>query len=233
LANNLYGRSKSSPFSDGRYKVVFHGSPNVSSLEIYNQRFTDGGRRVFVRALNGARGRGQNYVVVEHFIEALFAEEERLFRLLAGLLKIDLDQIQIVMAKRLENFPQQASGSMRLAPATIALVKQAWEIARNDRRAAIEAIDLILALARDDRGLLIELLKGLNADIEGAHATLRALDNCIRMLSSNLGEKKAEDILRISRGGGGSTIFVWRKDAPGPCPPKKAPRTRNIKRRDD
>jgi ATP-dependent Clp protease ATP-binding subunit ClpA len=204
----------------------------MSSLEIYNQRFTDSGRRVFVRALNGARGRGQNYVVVEHFIEALCAEEEGLFRLLAGLLKIDMDQVQAVTAKRLENFPPQASGNLRLAPATIASLKQAWEIARNDRRAAIEALDLILALARDDRGLLIELLKGLNADIEGAHATLRALDYCVRMLSPNLGDKKAEGILRISRGGGESFIFVKKKDAPGPWAPKP-PRTRNIKRRDD
>jgi len=189
-ANNLYGRSKSSPFNDGRYRGVFHRGLNVSNLEIYNQRFTDSGRRVFVRALNGARGRGQNYIVVEHFIEALCAEEERLFRLLAELLKIDLDQVQTVMAKRLENFPQQASGSLRLAPATIALLKQAWEIARNDQRPKIEAFDLILALARDDRGFLVELIKGLNADVEGARATLRALDYCIRMLSPNLGGKR-------------------------------------------
>jgi len=205
----------------------------MSSLEIYNQRFTESGRRVFVRALNGARGRGQNYVVVEHFIEALCAEEERLFRLLAGLLKIDLDQVQTMMAKRLENFPQQASGSLRLAPSTIALLKQAWDVARNDQRPKIEAFDLILALARDGRGLLIELLKGMNADVEDADATLRALDYCIRMLSPNLGNKKAEDILRISSGGGKSFIFVKRKDAPGPRPPKKDPRTRYIKRRDE
>jgi len=202
----------------------------VNSLEIYNQRFTDSGRRVFVRTLNGARGRGQNYIVVEHFIEALCAEEERLFRLLAGLLKIDLDQVQTVIAKRLENFPQQASGRLRLAPATIALVKQAWEIARNDQRPAIEAVDLILALARDERGLLIELLKGLNADIKGAQVTLQALDYCIHMLSPNLGDQKTGDILRINRGGGERFIFIKmkemyakRKDAPAPCPPKKAP----------
>jgi ATP-dependent Clp protease ATP-binding subunit ClpA len=205
----------------------------MSNLEIYNQRFTDSGLRVFVRALNGARGRGQNYVVVEHFIEVLCAEEERLFRLLAGLLKIDLDQVQTIMAKRLENFPQQASGRLRLAPSTIALLKQAWDIARNDQRPKIEAFDLILALARDGRGLLIELLKGMNADVEGAHATLRALNYCIRMLSPNLGNNKAEDILRISSGGGKSFVFVKRRDAPGPRLPKKDPRTRNIKRRDE
>ena len=204
----------------------------MSNLEIYNQRFTDSGRRVFARALNGACGRGQNYVV-EHFIEALCAEEERLFRLLASLLKIDLDQVQTMMAKRLENFPQQASGSLRLAPSTIALLKQAWDIARNDQRPKIEAFDLILALARDRRGLLIELLKGMNADVEDAEATLRALDYCIRMLSPNLGNKKAEDIHRISSGGGKSFIFVKRKDAPGPRPPKKDPRTRYVKRRDE
>ncbi|HEV2667063.1 MAG TPA: Clp protease N-terminal domain-containing protein [Blastocatellia bacterium] len=209
----------------------------MSNLEIYNQRFTESGRRVFARALNGARGRGQNYVVVEHFIEALCAEEERLIRLLAGLLKIDLDQVQTMMAKRLENFPQKASGSLRLAPATIALLKHAWEIARNNQRPKIEAFDLILALARDDRSLLIELLKGMNADVEGAQATLQALDYCIRMLSPNIGDKKAmdilkEDILRINRGGGEPFIFIKRKDAPGPRGPKKDPRTRNIKRRD-
>jgi ATP-dependent Clp protease ATP-binding subunit ClpA len=202
----------------------------MSNLELYNQRFTDSGLRVFVRALNGARGRGQNYVVAEHFIEALCAEEERLFRLLAGLLKIDLDKVQTMMAKRLEIFPQQASGSLRLAPASIALFKQAWEIARNDQRPKIEAFDLILALARDERGLLIELLKGMNADIEGAHATLRALDYCIRMLSPNLGDKK--EVLRISSRGGKSFVFLKREDAPRPRPPKKDPRTRNIKRRD-
>lgn len=204
----------------------------MSNLEIYNQRFTDSGLRVFVRALNGARGRGQNYVVVEHFIEALCAEEERLFRLLGGLLKIDLDKVQTMMAKRLEIFPQQASGSLRLAPASIALFKQAWEIARNDQRPKIEAFDLILALARDGRSLLIELLKGMNADVEDAHATLRTLDYCIRMLSPNLGNKKAEDILRSSGGGKKKIVILNRGDAPRPRPPKKDPRTRNIKRRD-
>jgi len=204
----------------------------MSNLEIYNQRFTDSGLRVFARALNGARGRGQNYVVVEHFIEALCAEEERLFRLLGGLLKIDLDKVQTMMAKRLEIFPQQASGSLRLAPASIALFKQAWEIARNDQRPKIEAFDLILALARDGRSLLIELLKGMNADVEDAHATLRTLDYSIRMLSPNLGNKKAEDILRSSGGGKKKIVILNRGDAPRPRPPKKDPRTRNIKRRD-
>src|SRR5262249_42754923 len=109
----------------------------MSNLEIYNQRFAESRQRVFARALNGARNRGQNYVVVEHLIEALSAEEERFFQFLAGLLKIDSGLIQTLTAKRLEIFPQQAGGSLRLAPATIALLKQAWEATRNDHRLKI------------------------------------------------------------------------------------------------
>ena len=195
----------------------------MNTLEMYNQRFIGNGQRVFAQALNGARRRGQNYVVVEHFIEALITEEERFFRLLAGLLNIDLGQIQTLMARRLENFPQQASGKLRLAPATIALLKQAWEVARNDHRQKIESFDLILALARDDRGLLIELLKGLEADVEVASATIRALDCCTQILSLNLGGQWAKrTVLNVGNTNirfmghsprSGATTFIHRKDA--------------------
>lgn len=197
----------------------------MSNLEIYNQRFADSGQRVFARALNGAQRRGQNYVVVEHLIEALVVEEGRFLQLLMYLLKIDPDQIQTLIAKRLESFPQQASGKLRLAPATIVLFKQAWEVARNDHRLKIESFDLILALARDERGLLIELLKGLNADVETATQTVQALDHCTQILSLNLGGKKTETDIQISRRG--AHIFI----------PKKAPpagtRFRFVKRRGD
>ena len=149
----------------------------MSSLEIYNRRFADSGRQVFARALNGARVRGRNYVVVEHFIEALNAEEGRLFQLLAGLLKIDLDRVQIMMAEQRENFPQQASASLRLAPATIALLKQAWEVAHKDHRLQIESFDLIWAL----------------------------LAHCIQVLSLSLDEKKTVRLVKF--GSGTSTII--------------------------
>src|SRR5262245_36226376 len=127
-----FNRSSGGSFGIMCGRKLSHGGLNMNTLEMYNQRFIGNGQRVFAQALNGARRRGQNYVVVEHFIEALITEEERFFRLLAGLLDIDLGQIQTLMARRLENFPQQASGKLRLAPATIALLKQAWEVARNE-----------------------------------------------------------------------------------------------------
>ena len=144
----------------------------MSGLEIYNQRFADSGRQVFERALNGARVRGRNYVVVEHFIEALNAEEGRLFQSLAGLLKIDLDRVQTMMAEQRENFPQQASASLRLAPAAISLLKQAWGAAHKDHRLQIESFDLIWAL----------------------------LAHCIQVLSLSLDEKKTVRLVRSGSG---------------------------------
>lgn len=194
----------------------------MSALEIYNQRFADSGQRVFARALNGARQRGQNYVVVEHLIEALGVEEERFFQLLAGIFNIDLGQVQALMEKRLESFPQQASGNLRLAPATIALLKQAREVARNDHRPKIESFDLIMALARDERGLLIELLKGLNADADAAAGTIQALGRCAQILLLNLVGNKAGRtlfksgnlrIVRLSPPRPGETIFIPKKDS--------------------
>ncbi len=84
------------------------------------------------------------------------------------------------------------------------------------------AFDLTVALSRDERGLLIELLKGLNADVEGATAIIRALDYCAQVLSLNLGANKAESAIWISRGRD-DRIFIPRKAPP--------PRPRLVKRR--
>lgn len=95
----------------------------MTNLEIYNERFTDDGWRVLMRALEGARQRGQNYVVVEHLIEALVAEESRFFGLLEELLKIEQGQVRSSTARRLESFPRPENGRMRLAPSSIAKSK--------------------------------------------------------------------------------------------------------------
>ncbi|HEU0179083.1 MAG TPA: Clp protease N-terminal domain-containing protein [Blastocatellia bacterium] len=166
----------------------------MSALEFYNQRLADSGQRIFAGALNGARRRGQNYVVPEHIIEALGAEEDRFFQLLMSFLKIDPVQIQPLIAKRLEIFPQQA-GRLRLAPVTIALLKQAWEMAMLDGRMKIESFDLILALANDPAGVLIESLRELNADAGAAAATIRALVRCAERISYKLDAEKEVSVI--------------------------------------
>jgi ATP-dependent Clp protease ATP-binding subunit ClpA len=188
----------------------------MSSLEIYTQRLTGGGQRVFAYALNCARRRGQNYVVVEHFIEALITEEGRFFGLLADLLEIDLTQIQARTEGRLQSFPERASGKLRLSPAAVAFLNRAWEVARDDRRPKIDSSDMILALARDDRGALNKLFKGLNANAPAAIATIQTLDRCARILSRTLDDEKTEPPILLKRAGGELTPFPEKNSGDGP-----------------
>src|SRR5262245_29179040 len=70
----------------------------LTLVGVYNQRFADSGQRVFTRALNIARTGGQNYVTVEHLIEALIIEESRFFQMLEDLFKIDRAQVRALIA---------------------------------------------------------------------------------------------------------------------------------------
>jgi ATP-dependent Clp protease ATP-binding subunit ClpA len=167
----------------------------MGALEFYNQRFADSGRRVFAGALNSARRREQYNVVPEHFIEALDAEEDQFFQLLKSLLKIDSVQIQLLISKYLEIFPRQAGRKLRLTPVTIALLKKAWEMAMIDGRRKIESFDLILALADDPAGVLIQLLRDLNVNAGAVAETSQALARCAGMLLSKLGAEKEVTVI--------------------------------------
>jgi ATP-dependent Clp protease ATP-binding subunit ClpA len=169
----------------------------MSALEFYNQRFADSGERVFVGALNSARRRGQYDVVPEHFIEALIAEEDRFFQLLMGRFEVDLVQIQLRLAKYLEIFPRQAGAKLRLAPVTIDLLKKAQEMATLDGRKKIESFDLVMALADETAGVLIKILRDLNANESAAANTIRALVRCAERLLYRLGAKKEGNVIFV------------------------------------
>jgi ATP-dependent Clp protease ATP-binding subunit ClpA len=169
----------------------------MSALEIYNQRFADSGERVFVGALNSARRRGQYDVVPEHFIEALVAEEDRFFQLLMGRFEVDPVQIQLRIVKYLEVFPRQAGAKLRLAPVTIDLLKKAREMATLDGRKKIESFDLVMAIAVDPAGVLIKMLRDLNANESAAANTIRALVRCADTLLHRLSAKKEGNVIFV------------------------------------
>jgi ATP-dependent Clp protease ATP-binding subunit ClpA len=169
----------------------------MSALEIYNQRFADSGERVFVGALNSARRRGQYDVVPEHFIEALVAEEDRFFQLLMGRFEVDPVHIQLRLAKYLEIFPRQAGAKLRLAPVTIDMLKKAREMATLDGRKKIESFDLVMALADDPAGVLIKMLRDLNANKSAAATTIRALVRCADTLLHRLGSEKEGNVIFV------------------------------------
>lgn len=192
-----FKRSSCIPFGVMRARMSSQAGLIMSALEFYNQRFSDSGERVFVGALNSARRRGQYDVVPEHFIEALVAEEDRFFRLLTSHFEVDPVHVQLLLAKYLEIFPRQAGAKLRLAPITIDLLKKARELATLDARKKIESFDLVMALANDPAGVLIQILRDLNGNESAAATTVRALVRCAGTLLHRLHVEKGVNVIFV------------------------------------
>ncbi len=135
-------------------------------LGSYKDKFGESGQRILEYALNESRRRDQNFVAVEHILQALIAEEPDMFN--SSMRELSLDPIVVKMAieKRLTGARQQHVGKgFRIAPDTTDLFKRAMERARAQGRKTIEATDIFEALVRYD-SLFVEVLRsmGVNAD---------------------------------------------------------------------
>jgi transcription antitermination factor NusG len=140
----------------------------MSELESYVRKFTERGWRVFDHAVREARRRDQNYVSVEHIIEALAFEEADLFNALMRDLSADPRTVRALIEKRLETCVRREGPSVHVAPETIELLKRAYRRARFNQRPRIRAADLFIALAQDERNPFYEILKDSQVDFEDA-----------------------------------------------------------------
>src|ERR1700730_6478285 len=135
-------------------------------LGAYKDKFGDSGQRILEHALSESRRRDQNYVSVEHIVEALMQEEPYMFN--ATMRELSLDPIVVKMAieKRMEGTRQQHVGKgFRIAPDTTDLFKRAMERARAHGRKTIEAPDIFEALTQYD-SLFMEVMRNLGASPE-------------------------------------------------------------------
>jgi transcription antitermination factor NusG len=148
----------------------------MSELESYVRKFTERGWRVFDHAVREARRRDQNYVSVEHIIEALAFEEADLFNALMRDLAADPREVRALMEKHLENCPRREGPAVHVAPETIELLKRAYRRARFNQRPRITAADLFIALAQDERNSFYELLKDSQVDFEASVRTVYDLE---------------------------------------------------------
>src|SRR6266403_719594 len=133
-------------------------------LGSYKDKFGDSGQRVLEYALNESRQRDQNFVAVEHILQALMYEEPDLYN--SAMRELSLDPIVVKMAieKRLGSSRQQHVGKgFRIGPDTTDLFKRAMERARTQGRKTIEATDIFEALSNHD-SLFVDVLKGMGAN---------------------------------------------------------------------
>lgn len=143
-------------------------------LGAYKDKFGDSGQRILEYALNESRRRDQNYVAVEHILKALADEEPELFNNTMRDLAVDPHSVRMMIEKRLEMSRQHVGKGFRIAPDTTDLFKRAMERARAQGRKTIEATDIFTALSQDERGLLVEVLRGLGASPEAVVENVRA-----------------------------------------------------------
>ena len=128
-------------------------------LGAYKDKFGESGQRILEHALSESRQRDQNYVAVEHILEALMHEEPDMFNSAMRELSLDPISVKIAIDKRLETNRQQHVGKgFRIAPDTTDLFKRAMERARAQGRKTIEATDIFEALTNYD-SLFVKVLK--------------------------------------------------------------------------
>ncbi|HEX8889350.1 MAG TPA: ATP-dependent Clp protease ATP-binding subunit [Pyrinomonadaceae bacterium] len=143
-------------------------------LGAYKDKFSDSGQRILENALSESRRRDQNYVAVEHILKALTDEEAELFNATMRDLSIDPHSVRSMIEKRLEMGRQHVGKGFRIAPDTTDLFKRAMERARAQGRKTIESTDIFTALSQDERGLFVEVMRGLGASPEAVVENVRA-----------------------------------------------------------
>src|SRR6476660_4555703 len=146
----------------------------MSDLGSYKDKFGDSGQRILEHALNESRRRDQNFVSVEHILQALTVEEPDMFN--SAMRELSLDPVGVKMAieKRLSNSRQQHVGKgFRIGPDTTDLFKRAMERARSQGRKVIEATDIFEALSSGD-SLFVDVLRNMGANPEAVQENVRA-----------------------------------------------------------
>ncbi len=125
--------------------------------------------------MSESRRRDQNYIAVEHILNALASEEADLFNSTMRDLSLDPRSVRVLIEKRLENSRyQNVNKGVRIAPETIELFKKAMERARAQGRKIIEATDLFMALSQDENSALMGVLRNLGANPEAVVEQVRA-----------------------------------------------------------
>jgi len=143
-------------------------------LGSYKDKFGETGQRILEHALSESRQRDQNFVAVEHILQALIHEEPDMFNSAMRELSLDPIIVKIAIDKRLDTSRQQHVGKgFRISPDTTDLFKRAMERARAQGRKTIEATDIFSALTNQD-SLFVEVLKNMGANPEAVAENVQA-----------------------------------------------------------
>jgi ATP-dependent Clp protease ATP-binding subunit ClpC len=145
----------------------------MTDLGAYKDKFGDSGQRILEHALNESRRRDQNYVSIEHIINAVASEEPELFNSTMRDLQVDPRMVKTLIDRRLDSSRQHVGKGFKIAPDTTDLFKRAMERARANGRKSIESTDIFTALVQNDSAFL-DVLKNLGADPDAVIENVRS-----------------------------------------------------------
>jgi ATP-dependent Clp protease ATP-binding subunit ClpC len=145
----------------------------MTDLDAYKDKFSETGKRVLDGALQESRRRDQNFISIEHILNALAEEETELFNATMRDLSVDPRSVRLSVEKRLENSRQHTGKGFRIAPETTELFKRSMDRARSQGRRIIEASDIFYVLTTDERSLLNDILQNLGVGYEEVSQTAR------------------------------------------------------------
>ena len=145
----------------------------MTGLEAYKEKFSDSGKRILEHAVSESRRREQNYIAIEHILEALANEEADLFNGTLRDLQVDPRSVRLAIEKKLDDSSQHNGKGFRIAPETTDLFKRAMDRARAQGRRTIESTDLFTALTHED-GILMNVLRQFGAEPEEVAENVRS-----------------------------------------------------------
>ena len=138
----------------------------MTDLGAYKDKFSESGKRILETALEDSRRREQNYVAVEHILNALAMEEQELFNGTMRDLSVDPRSVKLMIERRIENVRAHAGKGYRIAPEATDLFKRSMDRARAQGRKTIDATDLFFVLSNDERSILNDVLRNLGVPAE-------------------------------------------------------------------
>ena len=90
----------------------------MTDIGAYKDKFGESGQRVLEHALSESRRRDQNYVSIEHIINAVANEEPDLFNSTMRDIQIDPRMVKTLIDRRLDGSRQHIGKGVKIAPDT-------------------------------------------------------------------------------------------------------------------
>jgi ATP-dependent Clp protease ATP-binding subunit ClpA len=130
----------------------------------FQDKFSDSGRRVMMRAIEESRHRDHNFIAPEHIFAALIELERNMFNEVMQSLNVDPQAVMRALNEHLSVARQYTGRGMRMSTSGRNVLRIALDRARQLGRGEIDASDLFLAIFQDREAVPVDLMRRLGAD---------------------------------------------------------------------